>query len=286
MGALNLPSASDLERLTRRVRSVSQRLEGIEDGLDRLERPPRARRGSQRASRSGWPKIEAALERLEATAGGPPAPAPSRHGQPAAPEADSSAPSAASGQRRPSALARRRCSCSGVDPPPRRQHRSETISTERGRERRAGRPSANSVAVSISTASAPAAQPALLRAARAVVEEIGGDDRTAGARRPAPARRARRQQLRGRRRRASPAPSARLVPSAASASVATAARRAPASASSAPQVPTRSSVRAPELGELGDHDRGAGAAHAGALDRQRPAVGGRRPCTPTARGCG
>jgi hypothetical protein len=37
MGALNLPSASDLERLTRRVRSVSQRLEGIEDGLDRLE---------------------------------------------------------------------------------------------------------------------------------------------------------------------------------------------------------------------------------------------------------
>src|SRR5271156_3400703 len=37
MGALNLPSASDLERLTRRVRSVSQRLEGIEDGVDRLD---------------------------------------------------------------------------------------------------------------------------------------------------------------------------------------------------------------------------------------------------------
>lgn len=37
MGALNLPSASDLERLTRRVRSVSQRLEGIEDTLDRLD---------------------------------------------------------------------------------------------------------------------------------------------------------------------------------------------------------------------------------------------------------
>ena len=37
MGALNLPSASDLERLTRRLRGVSQRLEGIEDGLDRLE---------------------------------------------------------------------------------------------------------------------------------------------------------------------------------------------------------------------------------------------------------
>lgn len=37
MGALNLPSASDLERLTRRLRSVSQRLEAIEDGLDRLD---------------------------------------------------------------------------------------------------------------------------------------------------------------------------------------------------------------------------------------------------------
>ena len=46
MGALNLPSASDLERLTRRVRSVSQRLEGIEDALDRL--------GHRSAAREGW----------------------------------------------------------------------------------------------------------------------------------------------------------------------------------------------------------------------------------------
>ncbi len=37
MGALNIPSASDLERLTRRLRGVSQRLEGIEDALDRVE---------------------------------------------------------------------------------------------------------------------------------------------------------------------------------------------------------------------------------------------------------
>ena len=37
LGALNLPSAADLERLTRRIRSVSQRLEGIEDAVDRLE---------------------------------------------------------------------------------------------------------------------------------------------------------------------------------------------------------------------------------------------------------
>jgi len=38
MGALNLPSAADLERLTRRLRAVSHRLEGIEDGVDRLDR--------------------------------------------------------------------------------------------------------------------------------------------------------------------------------------------------------------------------------------------------------
>ena len=37
MGALNLPTAADIERLTRRVRSVGQRLEGIEDAIDRLD---------------------------------------------------------------------------------------------------------------------------------------------------------------------------------------------------------------------------------------------------------
>ncbi len=37
MGALNLPSAADIERLTRRLRSVAQRLEAIEDGVDRLD---------------------------------------------------------------------------------------------------------------------------------------------------------------------------------------------------------------------------------------------------------
>jgi hypothetical protein len=38
MGALNLPSAADIERLTRRLRSVSQRLEGVEDGMQVLGR--------------------------------------------------------------------------------------------------------------------------------------------------------------------------------------------------------------------------------------------------------
>jgi chromosome segregation ATPase len=37
LGALNLPSAADIERVTRRLRSLSQRLEAIEDAIDRLE---------------------------------------------------------------------------------------------------------------------------------------------------------------------------------------------------------------------------------------------------------
>ena len=37
MGALNIPSAGDVERLTRRLRSVSQRMEGIEEAVDRLD---------------------------------------------------------------------------------------------------------------------------------------------------------------------------------------------------------------------------------------------------------
>jgi len=65
MGALNLPSASDLERLTRRVRNVSQRLEGIEDGLDRLESGIN-RSGPIKALEERLAKIEAALGRLEA----------------------------------------------------------------------------------------------------------------------------------------------------------------------------------------------------------------------------
>ena len=66
LGALNLPSAADLERLTRRVRSVSQRLEGIEDSLDRLDQRLE-RTDSSRSLEDRLDKIEAALERLEAT---------------------------------------------------------------------------------------------------------------------------------------------------------------------------------------------------------------------------
>jgi predicted nucleic acid-binding Zn-ribbon protein len=57
MGALNLPSAADIERLTRRVRSVSQRLEGIEDGVDRV--------GERLAALSESTGLDARLEAIE-----------------------------------------------------------------------------------------------------------------------------------------------------------------------------------------------------------------------------
>lgn len=63
MGALNLPSAADLERLTRRLRSVSQRLEGIEDGLDRVDHRLEAS-GSQSNLENRLIAIEADLERI------------------------------------------------------------------------------------------------------------------------------------------------------------------------------------------------------------------------------
>jgi predicted RNase H-like nuclease (RuvC/YqgF family) len=61
MGALNIPSAADVERLTRRLRSVSQRLEAIEDTLDRVEQ--RLQAVSAETSED-----ERVLERLEEVA--------------------------------------------------------------------------------------------------------------------------------------------------------------------------------------------------------------------------
>jgi chromosome segregation ATPase len=64
LGALNLPSASDLERLTRRLRSVSQRLEAIEDGLDRVEQRIQGMQSATAQERLA--AVEASLERIEA----------------------------------------------------------------------------------------------------------------------------------------------------------------------------------------------------------------------------
>lgn len=71
MSALNLPSGGDIERLTRRLRSVSQRLEGIEDALDRIEQ----RVDASAASRGIDARLSAIEERLsrieEASASAP-----------------------------------------------------------------------------------------------------------------------------------------------------------------------------------------------------------------------
>ena len=64
MGALNLPSASDLERLTRRLRGVSQRLEGIEDALDGVQDRVEAL-GAFPGLEQRLSAIESALERIE-----------------------------------------------------------------------------------------------------------------------------------------------------------------------------------------------------------------------------
>jgi DNA repair exonuclease SbcCD ATPase subunit len=60
MGALNLPSAADIERVTRRLRSLSQRLEAIEDAIDRLEE-----RLAVRASDETDDRLATIEERLE-----------------------------------------------------------------------------------------------------------------------------------------------------------------------------------------------------------------------------
>jgi chromosome segregation ATPase len=64
LGALNLPSAADIERLTRRLRSVSQRLEGIEDGVGRLDRAVAPNAVEWREIDQRLAAIEAQLEKL------------------------------------------------------------------------------------------------------------------------------------------------------------------------------------------------------------------------------
>jgi len=63
MGALNIPSAADVERLTRRLRSVSQRLESIEDALDRIEERV-ASVGSAAAATTGSGAPDSRLEEI------------------------------------------------------------------------------------------------------------------------------------------------------------------------------------------------------------------------------
>ena len=62
MGALGIPSAADIERLTRRLRSVSQRLEGIEDAVDRLDE----RLASAGTRAAGGAELAELADRLDA----------------------------------------------------------------------------------------------------------------------------------------------------------------------------------------------------------------------------
>jgi chromosome segregation ATPase len=61
MAALNLPSATDVERLERRLRSFSQRLEDVEEAIDDLSRELGAlRRENAKKSETKAPKQEKA----------------------------------------------------------------------------------------------------------------------------------------------------------------------------------------------------------------------------------
>jgi hypothetical protein len=102
MGALNIPSASDLERLTRRLRSVSQRLEGIEDGLDRVEQSTKRRpdAGADLAPRLAAieDRLAALSQQVEDLSESPASPVRERR-------ADKAAPSKPAAARKPRAAA-------------------------------------------------------------------------------------------------------------------------------------------------------------------------------------
>jgi predicted RNase H-like nuclease (RuvC/YqgF family) len=68
MSALNLPSASDVERLERRLRSFSQRLEEVEEQLDDANRENSVLRRRLSAQATQLEELEAKSEELRAKA--------------------------------------------------------------------------------------------------------------------------------------------------------------------------------------------------------------------------
>src|SRR4051812_46946697 len=75
MGALNIPSAADVEWLTKRLRSVSQRLEGVEERLDAVQEGVdrlNAQLGEAPGIGDRLAGIEAQLSRLSLELGGTP----------------------------------------------------------------------------------------------------------------------------------------------------------------------------------------------------------------------
>ncbi|HWT89511.1 MAG TPA: hypothetical protein VN179_00215 [Solirubrobacterales bacterium] len=59
MSALNLPSATDVERLERRLRSFSQRLEDVEEAIDEISRELGTLRRENAKKASKEPKTKA-----------------------------------------------------------------------------------------------------------------------------------------------------------------------------------------------------------------------------------
>ena len=309
MGALNIPSAADVERLTRRLRSVSQRLEGIEDGVDRLDQRladlkavganPLASVDERLAAIEGqlaklvrgrgasWPALDAA-----------PAPVPREQERL---EVDEAPPRAARRARaaqrkksaRPAALGERGERRRGPAPPRRARaprwpirsrvgHGVRDGEDARRRPRRGGRRPRSSVAASISTASAPARAHAA-RARVGVVEEVGRTTRPVAA---SPAAAAAPRAARGRRRSVPAAPSARLVPSSASDAVGDQQRRR---ARGRPRARRRSRrarsaarrARSAPRARSRRSGRPCRCSGSSAARRRRP-----RRSSPTARGCG
>ena len=290
LGALMLPSAADIERLTRRVRSVSQRLEGIEDGIDRLDErvagDARRRPASTRAwrrSRTSSPRSRRSCTGLHrgAADGGE-----ARLAAPGAPEGLGLAAAARRGRDAPSA------------PAPTRPSRSAARSSASASIRRALAVGVEDVGDRQQAGDADPAQLADAQQRRGLHldRQRAGRAPRARARRRRGRRRGRSWRsarcARARRRAPSPAaacsaatspasaatspsaPSARLAPSPASAASAMTRSPSARSPSSAPHVPTRIARCEAEVAELLEHDRRARPAHPGALDRQRLAVGG------------
>jgi polyhydroxyalkanoate synthesis regulator phasin len=78
LGFLNIPTTADVERLTTRMRSVSQRLDAIEDALSRIEvglRGEVAPDPRVEALERQIAEVTARLERRDATTPAPEAPA-------------------------------------------------------------------------------------------------------------------------------------------------------------------------------------------------------------------
>ena len=224
----------------------------------------RGRRLGHARSTSAWPRSRSSSTRIEAAL--------------TRSEDDVVAPSATSAQaERP----RRRPRRAGARRPGARRPRSAGGSAGSRRRRSAGSPPRPRAGRRGRTASRSPSRPRPRRRRARPARRPAAGRRTGRLRRrarpgaSAPAASTEmREQLPGRPGPGSATPRARLVPSAAIAPVATSSSPSASDPSIAPQVPTRTMPARPELDQLGDDDRRARSAHAGALDREQPAVVG------------